>query len=587
LTYYNLANLLRDFGDFSEALSNFQAARNLNPNDVRASLNMAHLQRHLGKLEDAIKSLKVAICHIPFAITCLEGLGEFLWQSKDPLDSTIWYERALYVDPFNVNCLINLSNAMNEKEDRRAANLASRAICLNPQDIRAYVNQGISLQIPACPERTVTLTGLFKTREDQPQRPRSEQEQQARQALSSYKRALLLDPSSPEAHLNRAGAHLELNDLREALEANRIAIILRPTLAKAYLTHTLIARAQDGTVNVLPNLDHAIALDPEYADAQFAKAIALLDLGKLVEGWKLYKWRWRSKIHRQSYPITFGNNSWSLEKPPGRLWVVPEQGLGDQILFGRFLGKARKHTGSLLVSLDFRLIPIFARSFPEVDFLPEKEAIDEQFDWHAALGDLPGELIKLEPESDFRYPNTYLISDQERSKSIRSSIGFEDKLVCGISWQSNRKVVGKDKSASLEDLKSLLGMEEVIFINLQYGDVCQQITDLYNSTGIQIMQCKTVDNFKDIDGLASLIDACDLVVSTSNTTVHLSGALGKDTHVLLPEDSRPTFWYWRDRQEERSLWYPSCKLYPKDPALGWSKALDKIKSHISNRNLIK
>ena len=33
---------------------------------------------------------------------------------------------------------------------------------------------------------------------------------------------------------------------------------------------------------------------------------------------------------------------------------------------------------------------------------------------------------------------------------------------------------------------------------------------------------------------AALIEACDLVVSTSNVTIHLAGALGKDTWVLLP-----------------------------------------------------
>ena len=34
--------------------------------------------------------------------------------------------------------------------------------------------------------------------------------------------------------------------------------------------------------------------------------------------------------------------------------------------------------------------------------------------------------------------------------------------------------------------------------------------------------------------MASLISACDLIVSTTNATVHLSASLGKDTRVLLP-----------------------------------------------------
>ena len=42
-----------------------------------------------------------------------------------------------------------------------------------------------------------------------------------------------------------------------------------------------------------------------------------------------------------------------------------------------------------------------------------------------------------------------------------------------------------------------------------------------------------VDKLKeDLDGLAALIELCDLVVSTSNVTIHMAGALGKDSWVL-------------------------------------------------------
>ena len=47
------------------------------------------------------------------------------------------------------------------------------------------------------------------------------------------------------------------------------------------------------------------------------------------------------------------------------------------------------------------------------------------------------------------------------------------------------------------------------------------------------MQCASVDNREDLDGLA-LIEAVTMVVSTSNVTVHMAGALAKETWVLLP-----------------------------------------------------
>ena len=53
------------------------------------------------------------------------------------------------------------------------------------------------------------------------------------------------------------------------------------------------------------------------------------------------------------------------------------------------------------------------------------------------------------------------------------------------------------------------------------------------ATGIEILQCESVDNREDLDGLAALIELCDLVVSIRNITIHLAGALGKETWVLM------------------------------------------------------
>ena len=44
--------------------------------------------------------------------------------------------------------------------------------------------------------------------------------------------------------------------------------------------------------------------------------------------------------------------------------------------------------------------------------------------------------------------------------------------------------------------------------------------------------------------LAALIEACDLVVSTSNVTVHMAGALAKETWVML---NYVPIYYWAFR----------------------------------------
>ena len=92
---------------------------------------------------------------------------------------------------------------------------------------------------------------------------------------------------------------------------------------------------------------------------------------------------------------------------------------------------------------------------------------------------------------------------------------------------------------------------------MQYGDVDNEIENLFAETGIRVIQVKDINNMNDIDDLAALINACDKVVSIDNSTAHLAGALGKDTQVILPYSCD---WRWGDALE-KSYWYSSLKLY--------------------------
>jgi ADP-heptose:LPS heptosyltransferase len=77
---------------------------------------------------------------------------------------------------------------------------------------------------------------------------------------------------------------------------------------------------------------------------------------------------------------------------------------------------------------------------------------------------------------------------------------------------------------------------------------------------------------EDIDGLTALIDACDTVVTASNVTAHLAGAIGKRTAVLVP-NSKGRLWYWHEG-EERSLWYPSLRLFCQDDPVDWTRQIE-------------
>ena len=86
---------------------------------------------------------------------------------------------------------------------------------------------------------------------------------------------------------------------------------------------------------------------------------------------------------------------------------------------------------------------------------------------------------------------------------------------------------------------------------------------------MEIIQVSELDNMNDIDGLASLIMACDQVVSTTNATVHLAGALGANTKVLLPFSAR---WIWGCSGSD-SFWYDTVSPYRQNKAKDWGDVL--------------
>ena len=171
--------------------------------------------------------------------------------------------------------------------------------------------------------------------------------------------------------------------------------------------------------------------------------------------------------------------------------------------------------------------------------------------------------------------------DVERAEELRKTISKDKaEILIGISWNSSAKQPGAHhRNITLSDLAKHLHAPGVRLVNLQYGDVTDDIIKLKDDHGIEVTQVPDVDNRNDIDGLAALIMACDEVISIDNATVHLSGALGAKTKILLPFNRN---WQW-GTSGSSSYWYNSVELYRQQSAGDWKKVLEQLKVHMSKQ----
>ena len=463
------------------------------------------------------------------------------------------YEQVLATHPQHFDALHMLGVLATQTQDaEQAVSLIQQAIRINPGVAGAHVNLGVALrQLGQLPE-----------------------------ALASYDQALQLEPQDAQTHTNRGVALRSLHRHSEALESYNTALRWAPQMAEAHYNRGLVLNDLNLLDDAVQDFDATLALRPSYHPALWAKALCLLQLGEFAQAWALYPLRWQQDEKEfTSQTLLTSVAKWQPGALASRLLVWPEQGVGDELMFGALLPQAQQLCQHLLVQMDARLIPMFQRGMPGIGFVPKNQKVDEaMYDAHLPMGDL-AQLFCQEEKSFQAIQPAYVKADTARVEKLRQEINPNGKPLVGISWRSKNLKKGQDRSVPLTDMLRSLNKPGVRFVNLQYGDVAVELAQAHVELGMEVVQCPSVDNQHDLDGLAALIQACDLVVSADNSTVHLAGALGQAVWVLLPFNAD---WRWLLGRDD-SLWYPSAKLFRQENIGDWQSLLARVSAELKQR----
>ena len=300
-------------------------------------------------------------------------------------------------------------------------------------------------------------------------------------------------------------------------------------------------------------------------------------------GWKNFEYRWlanefKSKKFKTNIPKFFINSD------KKNLLVWAEQGIGDQILFLRFLNDLLPYINNLSINIDRRLHKIIERMNSKVNFISNNKQIkDFGVNSQISLGDLGPLFVKNNLNLVKNNTSGYLTPDIEKSNNLKSSFKTKNKYICGLSWISKNEDIGSKKSISLEILKPILSLKNITFLDIQYNDTVDERKEFLATNKIKIEKIESIDNFNDLNGVASLIDICDFIITVSNTNAHLSGALGKKTFLLLPK-GKGRLWYWSS-ENNKSNWYPSIEIIQQSVAGSWESVINKLNKTLKD-NLI-
>lgn len=243
---------------------------------------------------------------------------------------------------------------------------------------------------------------------------------------------------------------------------------------------------------------------PANAPLQAALCILLLGRGELTEGWKFYESRRRLPSWREGPGLPFPE--WD-GAPVESLLVLPEQGLGDQIQFARYVPILVRRGVSVTLVAPVALARLFADLGAEIIAIDGTAQVPRRAAW-CFIGSLPGLVGGLPAEP-------YL-----PSRSGGHGVG----VMLSGSGRNGFKLPA-DLAAQLSTLGESLHPAE--------------------------------SGARDFEETARIIRDLELVVSVDTSVAHLAAAMGKPTYVIVPADAD---WRW-GRSGVLTPWYPSARLF--------------------------
>lgn len=392
-------------------------------------------------------------------------------------------------------------------------------------------------------------------------------------AVEIFKFINKIDPGNWLAASNLIHAYSQLFDYDNALEAAHKAIeFSRGENYDVYYNAGVVLTNLGRISEAEQMYRNAIRLDPSKDGTVFNLALNLLRQGKYEEGWNLYEYRFKVNPPTGNFKKRFTEEWDGRSYKKKSLLVFSEQGLGDFIMFSRFLQKTKKLGGKLILEVQEPLYDIVKNNF---DFLDEVIARENSTNWpKPPLTDYAISVCSL--------PRIHKIYDIEQIQTkpylkteSRYKFNKNKKMKIGLCWCGNADH-SKDatRSAHIKNFTRLFEQKNVEIYSLVKGvkgirNWTIGKTDLHEGKeSFPIIDLES--KFNNFEELAAIINSLDLVITVDTGLAHLCGAMGKPVWIMIGKE---TDWRWGDTVNT-TIWYPSVTLFRYKTS--WPDLVDEV-----------
>lgn len=414
-----------------------------------------------------------------------------------------------------------------------------KSVQLNPLDAEAHNNYGVILQelgrfkeAEASYTQATILEPNYIEANNNLGNVLKDQEKYV-EAINVYKKVISINPDYADVYYNMGVTFKLSGKLKASLEMYKKAIELNPEHADAYNNLGNVLRDLGSTEEAIQAYKKSILFKSDFANAHKNLSFALLSYGNLQEGLDEYEWRWKTdeffrKNRHFSQPLW--NKKTNLNGQ--RILIWSEQGVGDTITWSSCISHVASKAKHCILECQEKLVPLLERSFPNIEVKAEDRNLDtdrNDFDFHLPMGslykNLGTEILQKTKVDAYLTPDPYRVEYWKKRLET-----FGNGPFIGINWKSTVMSPGRLLNyAPISEWNSLLTLPNITFINLQPKDFKKDLNKIKNELGVTVYNFDDLDHINDVDDVASLYAALDMVVSTQSFVPLVSAAVGTST----------------------------------------------------------
>ena len=580
------ANVIASMGSPRDAVTAYDLAITLNPTIAEAHSNRGQALRMLGRRPEAVASFDRAIAIKPNLIDAHCFRSDTLMEMGDFDAAITGYTQTLLLNPAHLPAMLNRGTCqLNRRRYAKAAEDFKRIIDLVPEHAEAHGKRSQALFelddfkfALAAADRAIALDG------QNPQwhlyRGKSlHRLKRFPEALAEFEKTTLLKGNTADSLVALGAVYMELHQYDKALDYFDQGIRIDPTVGVWHYNRGVTLQKLRRLDEAIASFDEAVALDPLHASAHWNAALCYLLQGD-PKGWELYEWRWKLEKggpDQKLQPV--GLPRWQGFEPIDgkRLLLTSEQGLGDTIMFSRYIPLVTALGARVSLALPAGLVRTLS-SFSNVESIVVRGKPHnlKGFDAFCPLMSLPkifGTTVETIPSGDkpYLFANPELVAKWKRILAAGEAKTRRARI--GLMWSGRNVQSLGMRSMSLATLLGVLD-PNCQFISLQ-KEISDEDAALLAEAGVPHFGTEQED-FADA---AALIELCDLVVTIDTSIAHLSGAMGKTTWVLLQKHAE---WRWLlDRTD--SPWYPDARLFRQPESDDWASVVRDVKAALQQK----